>query len=203
MMVFMILHVDDILLIGNDVGLLSIVKIWLSTQFQIRGLGGAQYILYIKVLRNYKNGKFVLSQATYINKLLVKYEMQNSKKNFLPFKHEVLFSQDQCPKTLKGKECIHEIPYALVVSKIMYTILYTIPDIYISIGMVSRYQSNSVLKHWATIKYILKYLRRIGVYMLVFHGDKIVPIGYIDSHVRSNKDSCRSIYRWCGYQLEE
>ena len=74
-MVFMILYVDDILLIRNDIGLLSLVKIWLSTQFQIRGLGGAQYILYIKVLRNYKNGKFVLSQATYINKLLVKYEM--------------------------------------------------------------------------------------------------------------------------------
>ena len=33
MVVFMILYVDDILLIGNDVRLLSLVKIWLSTQF--------------------------------------------------------------------------------------------------------------------------------------------------------------------------
>ena len=39
MMVFMILYVDDILLIGNDVGLLSSIKFWLSTQFQIKDLG--------------------------------------------------------------------------------------------------------------------------------------------------------------------
>ena len=41
MVVFMILYVDDILLIGNDVGLLSLVKIWLSTQFQMKDLGEA------------------------------------------------------------------------------------------------------------------------------------------------------------------
>ena len=29
--VFLVLYVDNILLIGNDVGLLSLVKIWLST----------------------------------------------------------------------------------------------------------------------------------------------------------------------------
>ena len=41
MVIFMILYVDDILLIGNDVGLLSLVKIWLSTQFQMKDLGEA------------------------------------------------------------------------------------------------------------------------------------------------------------------
>ena len=39
MVVFMILYVDDILLIGNDVGLLSSVKIGFSTQFQMKDLG--------------------------------------------------------------------------------------------------------------------------------------------------------------------
>ena len=39
--IFMILYVDDILLIGNDVGLLSLVKIRLSTQFQMKYLGEA------------------------------------------------------------------------------------------------------------------------------------------------------------------
>ena len=33
MMLLRVLYVDDILLIGNDVGLLSSIKIWLSTQF--------------------------------------------------------------------------------------------------------------------------------------------------------------------------
>ena len=38
MVVFMILYVDNILLIGNDVRLLSLVKIGLSTQFQMKDL---------------------------------------------------------------------------------------------------------------------------------------------------------------------
>ena len=50
MAIFMILYVDDIIFIVNDVGLLSSIKIWLSTQFQMKLLGEVQYILGIKVL---------------------------------------------------------------------------------------------------------------------------------------------------------
>ena len=39
MVIFLILYVDDILLISNDVRLLSSIKIWLSTQFQMKNLG--------------------------------------------------------------------------------------------------------------------------------------------------------------------
>ena len=39
MLLFLVLYVDDILVIGNDVGLLLSVKIWLSTQFQRKYLG--------------------------------------------------------------------------------------------------------------------------------------------------------------------
>ena len=39
MVVFMVLYVDDILLIGNDIGLLTLVKIWLPTSFQMKDLG--------------------------------------------------------------------------------------------------------------------------------------------------------------------
>ena len=41
MVVFLVLYINDILLIGNDVGLLSSMKIWLSTQFQMKDLDEA------------------------------------------------------------------------------------------------------------------------------------------------------------------
>ena len=59
--IFMILYVDDIQLIGNDVGPLSLVKIWLFTQFQMKDLGEMQYVLGIKVFRDRKNKKLALS----------------------------------------------------------------------------------------------------------------------------------------------
>ena len=62
-MVFLVLYVDDILLIENDVGALSSVKIWLSNQFDMKDLGEASYILEIKLLRDRKNRILALSQA--------------------------------------------------------------------------------------------------------------------------------------------
>ena len=38
---FLVLYVDDILLIGNDVGYLTDVKTWLAVQFQMKDLGEA------------------------------------------------------------------------------------------------------------------------------------------------------------------
>ena len=105
----MILYVDDILLIGNDVGLLSSVKIQLSTQFQMKDLEEAQYIPGIKILRDHN---LAISQATYIDKLFVKYVMQDSKNGLLPFRHEIPLSQDQCPKTPEEKERMQSVPYA-------------------------------------------------------------------------------------------
>ncbi|RVW44911.1 Retrovirus-related Pol polyprotein from transposon TNT 1-94 [Vitis vinifera] len=78
--VFLVLYVDDILLIGNDVESLSKVKNWLASQFQMKDLGEANYILGIQMTRDRKNRLLALSQAAYIDKVLVKFAMENSKK---------------------------------------------------------------------------------------------------------------------------
>ena len=49
---FLVLYVDDILLIGNDVGVMLSVKIWLPSQFDMKDLGKANYILRIMLLRD-------------------------------------------------------------------------------------------------------------------------------------------------------
>ena len=59
---FLILYVDDILLIGNDVGILSSVKVWLSTQFDMKDLGEASHILGIKLMRDHQKRMLGLSR---------------------------------------------------------------------------------------------------------------------------------------------
>ena len=51
---FSVLYVDDILLIGNDVGAISSIKIWLSSDIAMKNLGEASYILGIKLFRGQK-----------------------------------------------------------------------------------------------------------------------------------------------------
>ena len=72
---FLVLYVDDILLIGNDVGTMSSIKVWLSSQFSMKDMGEASYILGIKLLRDRKQRMLGLSQAAYIDKMLVKFSM--------------------------------------------------------------------------------------------------------------------------------
>ena len=49
---FLILYVDDILLIGNDVSMLNSVKESLNGKFLMKDLGEAVYILGIKIYRD-------------------------------------------------------------------------------------------------------------------------------------------------------
>ena len=81
---FVVLYVDDILLIGNDVGVMSSMK----------DLGKTNFILGIKLWRDRKNRMLGLSQARYIDKVLEQFSMQNSKKGLLPFRHGVPLSDD-------------------------------------------------------------------------------------------------------------
>ena len=166
--VFLVLYVDDILLIGNDVETLSNVKKWLAEQFQMKDLGEASYILGIQIIKDRKNKLLALSQASYIDKVLAQFSMQDSKKGILPTRHGIILSKEQCPKTPQEEEDMRRIPYDSAVGSLMYVMLCTRPDICYAVGIVSGYQSNPGMGHWIALKNILKYLRRMRDYMLVY-----------------------------------
>jgi hypothetical protein len=50
--IFLLLYVDDILLIENNIPLLQSVKIWLFNNFSIKRMGETSYILEIKIYRD-------------------------------------------------------------------------------------------------------------------------------------------------------
>ncbi|XP_030923158.1 secreted RxLR effector protein 161-like [Quercus lobata] len=94
--------------------------------------------------------------------------------------------------TIEEEKTMRQVPYAFAVRSLMYTMLCTRPDICYSVGIVSRYQSNPGPKHWEAIKHILKYLRRMREYMLVYRCEDLIPIGYIDSDFQLNLDFRKS-----------
>ena len=118
--------------------------------------------------------------------------MHDSKKGFLPFRHGISLSKDQCPKTDEETEIMKTVPYASAVGSLMYAMLCTRRDICFVVGMVSRYQSNPGREHWTAVKHIIKYLKRTRDYMLVYHSDELVPIGYKNSDFQSDMDSRKS-----------
>ena len=81
---FLILYVDDILLIGNDVEFLDSIKGYLNKNFLMKDLGEAAYILGIKIYRDRSRRLIRLSMSTYLGKILKEFKMDQSKKEFLP-----------------------------------------------------------------------------------------------------------------------
>ena len=76
----------------------------MANHFDVKELRETNYILGIKFLQDHINKILSLSQPAYIDKILVKFVMHNSKKGLLPFKHRVPLSKEHCSKNFEEEE---------------------------------------------------------------------------------------------------
>ena len=147
----------------------------------MKDLGEATYIFGIKIYRDRLRSLIGLSQRTYLDKVLKKFKMDQSKKGFLTVLQGVKLSQNQCPTTAEDREKMKDVPYASAIGSIMYAMLCTRPDVCL-ISLAGRYQSNPGVDHWTMVKNILKYLKRTKDMFLVYGGDKeLVVNGYVNA----------------------
>lgn len=192
-LIFLVLYVDDILLATNDIGMLHETKKFLSNNFEMKDLGDASFVLGIQIQRDRSHGILGLSQKSYINKVLKRFGMQDSKPGDTPVAKGDKFSLNQCPKsTLEIKE-MQNIPYASAVGSLMYAQVCTRPDIAYIVGMLGRYLSNPGMDHWKAAKRVMRYLQKTKDYMLTYRrSDHLEIIGYSDSDYAGCQDSKRS-----------
>ena len=81
----------------------------------------------IKIYRDRSKRLIGLSQDTYIDKVLKRFNMQDSKKGFLPMSHGVSLYKSQCPSTPDEQDKMSVIPYASSIGSIMYAMLLYTP----------------------------------------------------------------------------
>jgi hypothetical protein len=188
------LYVDDIFLIGNDIPTLQAVKLWLGKCFSMKDLGEAAYILGIKIYRDRSKRLIGLSQSAYIDKILKRFKMEDSKRGFLPISHGTILSKTQSPTTNQEIARMNGIPYASAIGSIMYAMLCTRPDIAYAVSVTSRYQKNPGESHWSAVKNILKYLRRTKDMCLIYGGsdEELSVRCYTDASFQTDRDDSRS-----------
>ena len=113
----------------------------------MKDLGEVSHILGIKLLRDRQKRMLGLTQASYIDEILARYSMQDSKKRFVHSRVGSFLSVNQRPKTPAEIERMRGIFYASEVESLMYAMLCTRPDNYFVVGMVSRFQSDPGEEH--------------------------------------------------------
>ena len=82
--------------------MIDTTKRWLSSNFEMKDMGEASYVLGLKIVRDRAKRFLGLSQETYIKRMLERYHMQDSKPMDTPVNRSL--SHDICPKTLEEKE---------------------------------------------------------------------------------------------------
>ncbi|GJW08540.1 retrotransposon protein, putative, ty1-copia subclass [Tanacetum coccineum] len=192
---FLILYVDDIIIMGNHIPSLQSVKDYLGKCFAMKDLGEAAFILGIKIYRDRSKRLIGLCQNAYMDKILKRYKMDNSKRGHIPMQERLDLNKSQGAQTPKEVNRMKNVPYASAVGSIMYAVRCTRPDVAFAQNMTSRFQQNPSEPHWTAVKNILKYLRNTKDMFLVYGGNPSTELRvecYCDAGFETDRDDTKS-----------
>ncbi|CAL2255843.1 unnamed protein product [Prunus armeniaca] len=186
--IFLVLYVDDILLATNDHNLLKDTKEVLSNNFGMKDLGQAVLVLGIKIQRDRARGLLGLSQKTYIERILKRFDRSMcSRQKVLLAKGDL--KKKHCPKNKEEEDEMRNKSYASLVGSIMYAQVCTRLDLALCISKMGRFQSNPGMQHWIARKKILRYLQRTKAYMLIYRRtENLKLVDYADANLGKAED---------------
>ena len=180
--IFLVLYVDDISLITNDTDMLVETKQLLFSHFDMKDLREASYILSIQILRDRPSGILRLSQQTYIERILKRFNVQSCSSDKAPIVKGDGFSKGQCPHNDIERDKMKAVPYSSIMGSLMYAQVCTRSDIAFIVGMLGRYLSDPSQSHWKVAQKVLRYLQGTKDLMLTYQRtDTLEVVGFSDS----------------------
>ncbi|GJY73724.1 hypothetical protein Tco_0478155 [Tanacetum coccineum] len=112
----------------------------------MKDLGDAAYILGIKIYHDMSKRLIGLCQSAYIEKILKRYYIENSKRGTIPMQETLKLSKSQGASTPAEKQHMQNVPYASAIGSIMYAVRCTCPDVAFAQNITSRFQQNLELR---------------------------------------------------------
>jgi hypothetical protein len=191
--IFLILYVDDILLASSDISLLLETNRFLSSNFDMKDLGEASFILGIKIHRDRRKRVLGLSQKAYLKNVLKKFSVHACNPTPAPIVKGDKYGSFQSPRNQYEIDQMKSVLYASAVRSLIYAQICTRPDLAFVTGMLGRYQKNPGISHWNGIKKVLRYIQGTKGLMLTYErSDSLKIVGYSDSDFAGCLDTDRS-----------
>jgi hypothetical protein len=161
------LYVDDLAIIAPDINIINTFINQIKKYFNIKDLGPITDYLGIDVDLNLKQGYLKLSQAKYVEKILVKYNMESSNPIYTPMDSKTKIESN---KEQANKEVIKL--FQGIIGSLLYIALGTRPDIAYSVIKLARHASNPSLGHITSAKRVLRYLKATKDYGITYYNIK-------------------------------
>lgn len=184
---YVLLYVDDLLIVSSDLRSIETIKRLLSNEFEMTDVGEADTFLGVHIERDNINHKISMSQVGYFEKVLRKFNMIDCKAVSTPIESGIDLQKGE-----SNQDC--NAPYRELMGCLTYATITTRPDLCAATNYFSRFQSCYGDEHFKHAKRMLRYIRGTMNLKLVYgrRNDAEPLIGYADADWAGDKNDRKS-----------
>lgn len=167
---YILLYVDDIILISENREEIDKIKEVLKNNFDMKDMHGVSKYLGIKIKKT--ESGIELDQEEYLKEILKKFGMENCKPVSTPIEPGLELSKEASKDEKLIRECRQ------LIGSLMYAMLATRPDLCYAVSFLARYQTYADERLWKALKRVLRYIKGTVNYKLVYrkNGEEVLKV---------------------------
>lgn len=147
---YIIVHVDDILVVSNNEKVIDDFKFYIGKLFEMKDLGNVKHFLGIDVDRD-EEGNFSISQSQYIASIVEDSGLNDGKTSKFPLMPGYFRHKDESYLESNSE-------YRKLIGKLLYVSTNTRPDIAASVGILSQKISKPTKTDLIEVRRVIRYL---------------------------------------------
>ena len=151
-------HVDDCAITSSSPQLLRDCKRKINERHSITDLGPIHWLLGIKITRDRGLRTLALSQESFIDTIIRRFNLENAKAIPFPITPNVMYSTKDAPTDQTEAARMAKTPYRRAIGSLMYAAVATRPDISYAVSTLSQFLENPGETHWEAVKRVFRYL---------------------------------------------
>ena len=184
-------YVDDIIIVCESLDYLKEMKTSLSNKYKMKDLGKLNYFLGVSIVQD--DDHIFINQSAYIQSLLKKYGMENSKPVLTPIEVNCILE-----KAVDDSDLFDLETYQSAVGSLMYLSTRTRPDITYAVCNVAKFCTKPTRTHWSAVKRIFRYLRGTDDLGILYSKDTTRScVGYSDADWAGDRNDRKSTSGYC------
>lgn len=196
---FLLIHVDDLILISASEQKLNDIKQKLLEKFKMRDLTSKEKLKFLGLNISFIERGIFVHQKELIDKILCTFNMSDSRPSSIPMQPNSFLSYSE-----KTDE---KYPFKQLIGYLMYLMLGSRADLSFCVTYYSQFQNCYNKTHWESLKNVLRYLNATKSFGLMFYKSKIsrniseqvILTAFVDSDFGSDPIDRKSI---SGYTIK-
>jgi hypothetical protein len=149
---YIAVYVDDLTLYGPPGHLMDTTVLALEREFEVTNMGQLHLLLGIQI--SYNCDSIELSQEAFIDKILERFQMNDSHPTLLPIDPSIRLTKED--SILEAEE--HRL-YKYIIGSCMYLVICTRPDLAYPVSYLSQFVAAPSKSHLTAAKHLLPYIK--------------------------------------------